>query len=287
MRGHAARLPGRPHPVDTQQTALTARHLAPAEPAIIDWLRALRGTADAGLKPRLPDFAGKPYPLGRCKEIRNTVATHLQAAVQAAPAADDHEGLRALRRFIGAGGAFRLIWGDLRGQYFQNAMQFGGWYIDVANDTVVSSKPPVEILPLADSGYTPILDYAHFCRIARGYWQAEIVANTVFPALAPYLPLVCVNEQGGIWLAAAFDEMIEATRASGFALSERILAELPPADAAMAARLRARHGTTGPFLAPVGDALTCCRQYRAQAAHHDPAHRDAAVLAYIGDGASA
>ena len=56
---------------------------------------------------------------------------------------------RAIREFIGKGGAFRSVWGVLREQYFQNAIQLGGLYVDVSNDTVVVTKPKVEILPIA------------------------------------------------------------------------------------------------------------------------------------------
>jgi hypothetical protein len=283
MASDAARLPGRPHAIDDRQQALTAELLVPALPAVTDWLQGLRRSLDPALKAQFPEFAGKPYPLGRCKEIRNTAAAHLRTALQTPPAPGDHPGLQTLRQFLSHEGRISLIWGDLRGQYFQNAMQFGSLYVDVANDTVVATKPQVEILPMAESGYSPITDYEHFCRIARVYWQAECYANTVFPALAPYLPLVCVNGAGAAWLAAAFDEMIEATRASGFRLSEQILASLPAPDAEAATKLRQQHPAQGnPFLDEVGCPLACCRQYREQGLHETVEHRAKAVLAYLG-----
>jgi hypothetical protein len=40
---------------------------------LTEYLAHLRIKADIDLIKGYPDFSGKPYPLGRCKEIRNAV----------------------------------------------------------------------------------------------------------------------------------------------------------------------------------------------------------------------
>lgn len=265
------RPPHQPWPVDAQQQQLTDSYLEPARQEIAAWLLSLRQAVDAALEPKLPSFKGKPYPLGRCREIRDAVAQNLNLQTP-----------QALIEFQRQGGFIGKIWGDLRGEYFQNALQFGAWYVDAANDTVNPDKPKLEILPLADSRFIPISDFHHFCRVAAKYWRVTITANTVFPRLAPFFPLICTGQDGMSRLAPAFDEMIELTRASGFDLSADILQSLPtPDDSISAALTRYYDGIEHPLLARDGASIEYCRQYRDDAQHLDQAFRDTAVLVYL------
>ena len=109
-------------------------------------------------------------------------------------------GCLALRRFLAAGGEMRRVWGDLRGSYFQNAFQIGTLYVDVANDTVVRSKPKVEILPFEASGLVAINDYSHFAKIAESYWSVTAWPNHIFPEIAPFFPLLIEAQGGGFKL---------------------------------------------------------------------------------------
>ena len=61
------------------------------------------------------------------------------ARLDGAPAS----GLIALVAFMSHGGTMRKVWGDLRGEYFQNAFIVGSLYVDVANYTVVPTKPAI------------------------------------------------------------------------------------------------------------------------------------------------
>lgn len=270
--------PHEPVPVTADQQALTDRHLVPRQAAIESMLVAHRAAVDAALAPKLPRFGDKPYPLGRCREIRDAVVARLQAALKAPadPAA------AALRAFIAAGGVGRKVWGDLRGDYFQNALQFGAWYVDVANDTVTVSKPQVEILPLAEADLRPIRDFAHFVRIAERYWQVTVTANTVFPRLAPLLPLVCTEAGGRSWLAAACDPMIDLSRLDGFRPAEAALRALPVTPGPVAAALRAQAARADdPLLRPDGDPVEWCLAYRARGLGPDDPFRDACVAAFL------
>ncbi len=80
----------------------------------------------------------------------------------------------------------------LRDRYFQTALQFGGLYVDVSNDTVIVTKPKIEILPMEDSGLVAVSGAAHFSRIAETYWGVQVYANHALPSLAPMLPMIAV-----------------------------------------------------------------------------------------------
>ena len=99
---------------------LTERHLWPVRRELEVFFLALRESLDARLRAAQPFKLGKPYPLGQCLEITQAVQTCLQH-----PAAPLHgaaaDGFAALSAFVLAGGTARQVWGDLRGEYFQNA----------------------------------------------------------------------------------------------------------------------------------------------------------------------
>ncbi len=156
------------------QAALTARYLLPVSPELEACLRAVRRQLDPELERQQPTKLGKPYPLGQCLEIAEAVQKRLRTVVKESLSPDAAAGLCALQAFQRAGGDFRQVWGDLRGQYFQNAFQVGTLYIDVANDTVIPTKPKVEILPFDQAQFIPVRSHRHFSQIARSYWQHDI-----------------------------------------------------------------------------------------------------------------
>ncbi|UXI02986.1 hypothetical protein [Photobacterium sp. TY1-4] len=236
--------------------------------------------ADLILAPDFPHFAGKTYPLGRCKEIRDKVFELWCEALKA-----PHEAaFQPIRDYLQQGGTLTKVWGSLRDEYFQNAMVVGDWYIDTANDTVNPNKPRVEIRPLGTSGFRPITSFEQFIAIARSYWEVEIYRNDVVPALAPFLPLLCVNAQGASWLAAANDDMFALATQSGFELSERVLRELPPVPEHLMRRWHqklAGLGVDSPFYVHPGDPVSYCQQYREAGKHHSLTFRDQAVRAFM------
>ncbi len=275
----AAPLPQQPAPVTRRQAELTARHLAPLREPLAGLLRALRAETDAALAPRLGPVAGRAYPFGRCQPITEDVGSRLRARLAEGGGAPE----RAIRRFIAAGGTVRPIWGALRGRYFQNALQFGGLYVDVANDTVTVTKPKVEILPLAESGFEAIRGPGHFAEVAARYWGARLFANHALPELAPLLPLISQVPGAAPRLQSATDYMIDLLRRDGFAPSEAWLAEGPPPPAELVEALQARARSALGGAAPAGReaALEACRRARAAGAAGDTAWRDARVRDYL------
>lgn len=270
-------LPQQIAPDSPAQAALTERWLAPLGDALAAWCRTLRAETDAQLKPQLPDAAGKPYPYGRCEEITQHAFARLQERLRQ----PTHPVERALRDFIAAGGGVRSVWGVLREQYFQNALQFGTLYVDVSNDTVVVTKPPVEILPMAVSGLVPVRDLAHFRQTAERYWGATLYANHLVPTLAPLLPVVSVSPGRLLpGLQSACDYMIELMRRDGFRQAEAWLRDgpAPPPD------LQLPHlpADLRPWTADArAEAVLACQRARAAGAALDANWRVARVSDYL------
>jgi hypothetical protein len=255
------------------EAELSDRILMPALPAIEAYLLALRREVDAALTAdptRLKRL--KPYPLGYCLEITDAVLDALSHRLRA----PDHPGAHALRAYEDAGGRPRRIWGVLRERYFQNAVQYGGLYVDVANDTVTVDKPKVEILPIGESGMAAVRDFEHYAAIAAIYWGRTIVANHALPALAPMYPMIAVAPGQHPTLHPTNRYMAEMIRRSAFTLSERWIAEGPPPPDEVVAALRALCPPDLLATAPGrAEALTACRRARESNALADPAWRRA------------
>jgi hypothetical protein len=161
--------------------------------------------------------SGGRYPLGCCREITFDVLGRLKTRLSKP---DDH-GARALRAFLAAGGIGRCVWGVLRGRYFQTALQFGSLYVDVANDTVVVTKPKVEILSMAASGLEAVRGPEHFAEIANVYWGITVYTNHALPSLAPIMPMIAVAPGKAAGLMSATNYMVELLLGDRFVKAER------------------------------------------------------------------
>ncbi len=261
---------GRPRPLDGRQKALSDRLVMPIVPNLADTLLQVRLTVDRDVAHGRLRFARRahPYPKGYCQEITRTVASRLPAWL------DNHDDVVAanLLAFQTAGGVFTEIWGDLRSQYFQNAIQIGTLYVDVANDTVDTTKPKIEILPLAESGFQSVTTFEHFLLVARRYWGGQFYANTVFPHLAPVLPIIHVAPSRKIALKSGLAPIFGENLINGcgpalaYLMGDQARHNAPPLEIADACR--ERMGTTG----WCSDA---CREPDWDRLQHSFAHADA------------
>lgn len=247
--------------VDRLQAALTRQFLIPALPALEAMFQALRAQTDQALSAQTGGGYDKPYPYGRCMEITADVLSRLQQRVGRPASA----GEKALNAFIKRGGRINSMWGVLRERYFQNAIQLGALYVDVANDTVDIRKPKVEILPLAESGMALVQDAAHFARIGESYWDASFYANTALPELAPYFPMILLHPRGYLLLASRNAFMVRLFARNGFRLAEQWLNEGPrlPDGAVETLRGTCPPDLLGNDLGPDA-ALNACRRARLQ-----------------------
>ncbi|MBI1208806.1 MAG: hypothetical protein GC191_16160 [Azospirillum sp.] len=259
-------LPQQIAPVDRRQAELTRQYFDGRLEQIYPYFLALRTQVDAELATKLPLAGGKPYPYGRCEEITRACFKRLAARMRGPSGPTEN----AIRDFARNGGIVRTVWGVLRGQYFQNALQFGALYVDVANDTVVVTKPTVEILPMAESGLVALRDLDHFREIAAIYWKAAVWANVLVPSLAPLLPLVTVNPGPVVpQLQAASDYMIALMCRDGFRQAEAWLhtGPTPPPEVAAAVLATLPQALSPQTADGRGEAIEACRA--ARAAGHD------------------
>ncbi|WP_246148744.1 hypothetical protein [Skermanella pratensis] len=112
--------------------------------------------------------------------------------------------------------------------------------MDVSNDTVVVTKPKVEILPIAESGLVPVRDIEHFRATAQSYWGAAIYANHLVPSLAPLLPMISASP-GRLkpGMQSACDYMIALMCRDGFRQAEDWLRDGPSPSPEIAAAVLA------------------------------------------------
>ncbi|WIX33810.1 hypothetical protein QO259_03870 [Salinicola sp. JS01] len=223
-----ALLPNEPRILDAaRQHALTQRYLLAHRQDVEALFLSLRRSVDEPLQRACPERRGKAYPLGQCLEISQAVIRRLATLTPAELASAPRRGLRELQNFHRAGGCIRQVWGDLRGEYFQNALLVGTLYVDVSNDTVDRQKPPVEILPFADARLMPLADYRHFQRVAARYWQGRFFPNHALPELAAYFPLLYVADDGLVQCQSTSDYMLALNAREGFRPAEDVLGDAP------------------------------------------------------------
>ncbi|MBP7334810.1 hypothetical protein [Niveispirillum sp.] len=273
-------LPDEPAPVDKKQRDLTGHFLTPLRGELYDMLMAIRSGLDPQLCQLYPTVRDLPYPLGRCREIALAVRGELVRRIRAPRSRVE----QALNSFIRQGGMFRPIWGALRGRYFQNAFQIGGLYVDVSNDTVTVTKPKVEILPMEESGMEAVRDIAHFCAVARLYWEVETYPNLMAPSLAPIISVVGLHASGRCEFISASDYMVALSMRDAFHDAEAWVAggeaPTPPHFAQMLERvppdLRPQSG-----MDPRMAAIEACRSARQAGRHLDNHWRNQRVSDFL------
>jgi len=242
--------------------ALTLRELMPAQADLMALFLELRAETDHEFLSAATTTYGKPYPYGFCREIAFNVLNRLRRRLTLSGGCP---GLRALQAFQSAGGEIRCVWGVLRGTYFQTALQCGALYVDVANDTVVTTKPKVEILPMAESGLEAVRDAWHFATIAEAYWGMQIYANHAFPTWAPLIPMIGVDRDNAVSLQSASVYMASLFQRDDFRHAEAWLAAAPPPPPWVIAALRSYASPTLLAANPetgAEAALTACRSAR-------------------------
>ena len=202
--------------------ALTDKYITSHVDDIVRDMFELRREADAHFRLAIAKGAGLAadagtnaksanYPVSFCLEITR----HMLTLMSREPAPAHMTGLKAMHDFVRAGGPVKRVWGALRGGYFQNAIQVGTFYLDVANDTVNVNKPKVEMLPMASANFNNIGSYFEFARVGEAYWQARILPNIWFPNIAPFLPAIVFYDDGTMRIEARTSYMFPMNLVKG------------------------------------------------------------------------
>jgi len=166
------------------QESLTTSLLRPSLPEIVDTLGRLRLRTDAWIA---QSAAPPSYPIGFCAVIRDRVFDGLL-------------GDPRVQSLIAAGLVLKKVFVILKDRYFQNAMQFGNLYIDVANDTVDPAKPWLEWMDVREVPYENVGELHSLIRVAESYHRCRAFPNVSFPLLAPVVPLLSIAEDGRLGL---------------------------------------------------------------------------------------
>ena len=213
-------------PIDALQCELTEKYIVPNLPQLEAEFLEIRQTVDAKMRRRMeqatadaPLQAGSNYPKGFCLPITVLAAAEFEARGSSKPST----AAKAVAAFRRAGGHVTKVWGVLRNQYFQNALQFGSIYFDVANDTVDVNKPKVEYMPMAESGFKNIESYEEFADVAERYWKCRMFPNLHFPRLAPLLPMLKLSASGVLSLESSIYYMQRMNVDSGFQAGEQFV----------------------------------------------------------------
>ncbi len=267
--------------IDETQRRLTEKYIFPVLPQLEEEFLAIRQTVDANIRRRIVEdqevdkqISLDKYPKGYCLPI--TVQAVAEFEVQSASAPT--EATQAVAAFRRAGGHVTKIWGVLRNQYFQNAIQFGSIYFDVANDTVDVNKPKVEYMPIEESGFKNIDSYAEYADVGQRYWECEMYPNLYFPRLAPLLPVLQLSRDGKLTLESRAYFMQQMNVDSGFRAAETFLTEsdwsnrrLPHAWQKRVADYKAQHLSDHAKTPPEGiepkAVVRLCAEYRASSVY--------------------
>lgn len=166
------------------QESLTTSLLRPILPEIVDTLGRLRLRTDAWIA---QSAAPPSYPIGFCAVIRDRVFDGLL-------------GDPLVQSLIAAGLVLKKVFVILKDRYFQNAMQFGNLYIDVANDTVDPAKPWLEWMDVREVPYENVGELPTLIRVAESYHRCRAFPNVFFPLLSPVVPLLLIAEDGRLGL---------------------------------------------------------------------------------------
>ena len=235
---------------DRSQERVTDRVLIPSMPRIVQALEGARRSVDSEMAASVTAVtgharAGLPcfptiddYPIGFCHVIRDGVRSRLR-------------GDPSWRALVRRGVVVRDVFVILKGRFFQNAMQVGNLYVDVANDTVDRAQHWLEWARVRDVEYENPSSIPRIASVATSYYSCTVHPNLHFPEIAPFMPLMAVLGDGSVVLLDFSPVVFMKDLASGFSEFKAWVASGFPGTSPLAAepsqRLHALCGGTDRF----------------------------------------
>ncbi|MBN9689159.1 MAG: hypothetical protein J0M24_02880 [Verrucomicrobia bacterium] len=174
---------------DSLQNELSRRWLDPVLTDLLREVSAARREVDAELRHRFArvrtreGFDMQTYPVGWCRHIRDGVWNRVQGSL-------------LIQSLIRQGLVFRKVFVVQRRQFFQNSIQLGDHFLDVANDAVDAHKPPVVCETLAEAGVEDLDSWPQFAEVAQPYDRVRLLPNRWFPLVFPVMPFLAIRESG-------------------------------------------------------------------------------------------
>ncbi|MDQ7032515.1 MAG: hypothetical protein Q9M37_07340 [Desulfonauticus sp.] len=152
------------------------------------------------------------YPIGFCHLITDSVFKSVQKV-----------GLESMfsKVFKTDEIVFKQIYVILDDKYFQNAMQLGSLYIDVANDTFDVKKEKIVVKHIRSVNYKNFRNYEIFAKVAEKYLNIKLYPNKYFPELYEIFPLIYFSKEYGYNFFDYNLSMFLRDMASDFNLSDK------------------------------------------------------------------
>lgn len=124
------------------------------------------------------DYRDK-YPKGACFEItENVFKTALNNPKS------------VLSQIRDKGIVVKRVYGIMYDSFFQNGIEAGNRFVDLANDTWGEGGAKVKINLINDIDFKQIDSYEQMFEIMEKYWNAEIFPNHILPDIAPMFPYI-------------------------------------------------------------------------------------------------
>ncbi|MBI4149733.1 hypothetical protein HY491_04765 [Candidatus Woesearchaeota archaeon] len=139
---------------------------------------------DGQERENLREFREK-YPIGQCKFIADKVFDGFQRGA-------------LYQRLQQEGHPMRVVHGIRDGSFFQNAIQLGPYYVDVANDTLVRERRKVIAQPFAEVDFTQPATLLPYLAIVEKYWGYQVFPNYHYPFLSFTHPYVLITDEGRV-----------------------------------------------------------------------------------------
>lgn len=121
----------------------------------------------------------KNYPIGCCFGLSKAFYTYLET--EAPDYIKQHKKLN---------GIHKVVWGNIRNEFFQTSLQIGGYFIDVANDTVDPSQPKVKISKIGSIDFKNFNNLLEFIKVKEPYHETSIFYNDSIPEISDWFPLM-------------------------------------------------------------------------------------------------
>jgi hypothetical protein len=123
------------------------------------------------------------YPIGFCQLIRDGLF-------------DQFIQLDSIKQLRQQGVIVKKVYVILDDRYFQNAIQLGNLFIDVANDTANPNEARIYGKPLDEVNYSNFYSYEKYFKIAEKYLNLKFYPNKLLPQISEIYPVFSLSADG-------------------------------------------------------------------------------------------
>ncbi len=215
--------------IDEKQTYLTKKYIEPISDNVLELVSAIRNYYDKLVFKKIKTFDKKSkiykeyskYPEWFCLQIRDSVLQILEWEIK--EKYKRYEPISSLRQFIKHWWILKWAWWIQNNIHFHNWIQLWNYFLDVANDTVDTTKSKIELSLLSHSGFKNIDSVEEFWNIVELYWNRKVYPNIYFPRLAPFCPIITIDEKWDIFIPDLCTALFSKNILNSFELSYKFI----------------------------------------------------------------